>query len=229
MGCVMARRLINLVIKSPPRFVIEEVETKEIFVSPRVQEAQLRVQQAINKLRAEQIKDFIATPIGFEFRPSKRNPSKLVRVPIKRPTPTPRELARRFPVAQPAGVASRGAASIFKGTLTTEDGRVIQLFEPPRAEAFIIQRRPGESQFEAPRTLFGGLPVVPENLAELQAAKRAAPPLLPPPPQTIVRETFPEPPQFPVEFQPAPRVTAPRVQAPRVGFVPFPLPFVPRP
>lgn len=104
-----------------------------------------RFQQA-TRARAAAVKAYFSTPRTFEWTLDPRNPERLKKVPI-RPLPlAPQHLEALFPsppppeprdvvtfVPPPANTSSQ--LSIFRGTATLPDGRVVGLFEPLKRPA----------------------------------------------------------------------------------------------
>lgn len=86
------------------------------------------------KIRDQQIKNYLASPIGWVWQKSKELPGTLVQVPVKRPLPPPGEIEALFPLPTyptPQQLAGFGPAPVrvYKGSITTPEGTVLNLWE----------------------------------------------------------------------------------------------------
>lgn len=86
------------------------------------------------KIREQQIKNYLATPLGWVFQESKQLPGTVVRVPVRRPTPPAREIEELFPLptiptAQELAGFGPAPVRVFKGWLQVEGQPRINVWE----------------------------------------------------------------------------------------------------
>lgn len=102
------------------------------------------------KIREQQIKNYLATPLSYVWQESKQLPGTLLRVPIKRPMPPPGEIEALFPlptIPTPEQLAGFGPepVRIFKGWLQVEGQPRINVWEDARGnEVQGYRETPGE-------------------------------------------------------------------------------------
>lgn len=116
----------------PPRAPVLErpAAQRKIAVTPE-QLTRLAVE---TKIREQQIKNYLATPLGFVFQESKKFPGVVTQVPIERPTPPPGEIEALFPrptlpISQELAGLGPTPARVFKGFVQVEGGRRLNLWE----------------------------------------------------------------------------------------------------
>lgn len=113
----------------PERVAAPAVQPAKLTVSPE-QITRLVTETGIRK---QQIKNFLAQPIGYVWQQSNKLPDHLVRVPIKRPTPTMAEIEQRFPAPSlpldPTLITAPESQPIFRGFIQVEGGRRLNLWE----------------------------------------------------------------------------------------------------